>query len=215
MSNRKLFLFTLLFLCFQHAFSQQWELKKESDGVKVYTRPVKGSGIREFKGEITVKSNLCNILSVIERISDYPKWMYKCSYAEQLKKNNESSGYIYTVLKQSWPVEDRDICSYYSVVQDSITKVITITMKGVKDYIPAKSDKVRVPSLNGLWQLIPVAKGVTKIIYQVHSESGGYVPEAIVNAFITDTPYYNLLNLKKIVESPLCPRSKIANLKEL
>jgi len=215
MRNQKLFLLIMLLLCFQHTFSQQWELKKESDGVKVYTRPVKGSGIREFKGEIIVKSNLGNILSVIEKISEYPKWMYNCSYAEQLKKNNEASGYIYTVLKQSWPVQDRDICSFYSVVQDSITKVITITMKGVKDYIPAKSDKVRVPSLNGFWKLIPLAKGVTKIIYQVHSESGGNVPEAIVNAFITDTPYYNLLNLKKIVESPLCPRSKIENLKEL
>ncbi|HOV11466.1 MAG TPA: START domain-containing protein [Bacteroidales bacterium] len=214
MSTKKLFLSMLLLLCFQYAFTQQWELKKESDGVRVYTRPVKGSGIREFKGEIIVKSNLCNILSVIQRISDYPKWMYNCSYAEQIKKVNEASGYIYSVLKQSWPVQDRDLCSYYSVVQDSITKVITITMKGVKDYIPVKSDKVRVPSLKGFWQLIPLAKGVTKIIYQVHSEAGGYVPETVVNAFITDSPYYNLLNLKKIVESPLCPHSKIENLKE-
>jgi hypothetical protein len=216
MSNRKFFILLLFSVFFSfNAFSQEWELKKESDGIKVYTRVVKGSPIQEFRGEVVAKSNLSTILSVIDNIPDYPKWMYKCSYAERLKKISESSGYAYSVLEQSWPVTDRDACTFYYVTQDSNTKVVTIFIKGVSNYIPEKPDKVRMPSIKGSWQLIPVSKGVTKIVYQIHSEAGGEVPAALVNMFVTNTPYYNLLNLKKIVESPLYPQKVMENVKEL
>ena len=216
MSTRKLFipLFFLVFFGF-NAFSQDWKLKKDSDGIKVYTRDVKGSSIQEFRGEVVAKSNLSTILYVIDNIADYPKWMYKCSYAERLKKINEASGYAYSVLDQSWPVTDRDACTFYYVTQDSNSLVVTINIKGVCNYIPEKPDRVRMPSIKGSWQLIPVSKGVTKIVYQIHSEAGGEVPAALVNMFVTNTPYYNLLNLKKIVESPLYSKKVMEHVKEL
>lgn len=215
--NKRYFFISLLFsvLVSVNAFSQEWELKKDCDGIKVYTRDVKGSPIEEFRGEVVAKSNLSTILSVIDNISDYPKWMYKCSYAERLKKISESSGYAYSVLQQSWPVTDRDACTFYYVTQDSISLVVTINIKGVSNYIPVKLDRVRMPNIKGCWQLIPISKGVTKIVYQLHSEAGGEVPAALVNMFVTNTPYYNLLNLKKIVESPLYPKKVMENVKEL
>jgi hypothetical protein len=216
MSIRKLFIpILVLVLISFNSISQKWVLKLDKDGIKVYTRTIEGSSVQEFKGEITVKSNLGNILAVIDSIPAYPNWMYKCSDAKRLKKTTRESGYIYSVLASPWPISDRDICTFYTVRQDTNTKIVTISMKGVKDYLPEKPDKVRVPSLKGSWQLIPIAKGVTKIVYQVHCESGGSVPAAIVNAYITDTPYYNLLNLKKIVESPISPKSGMKEIKEL
>ncbi|HNW70024.1 MAG TPA: START domain-containing protein [Bacteroidales bacterium] len=216
MNHRKFFiLFLFSVLSSFNAFSQDWKLKKDSDGIKVYTRDVKGSSIQEFRGEVVAKSNLSTILYVIDNIADYPKWMYKCSYAERLKKINEASGYAYSVLDQSWPVTDRDACTFYYVTQDSNSLVVTINIKGVCNYIPEKPDRVRMPSIKGSWQLIPVSKGVTKIVYQIHSEAGGEVPAALVNMFVTNTPYYNLLNLKKIVESPLYPKKVMEHVKEL
>lgn len=216
MSKPKLFLpilFSVLFT--SNSFCQKWDLMLDKEGIKIYTRDYEGSSVQEFRGEITVNSNMGGILTVIDSVSEYTKWMYECSYAERLKKISQSSGYIYNVIHSPWPVSDRDLCVYYNVEQDTITKVITITLTGVKDYLPEKSGIVRIPSLNGFWQLIPVAKGITKIVYQVHSESGGLVPAAIVNEYITDTPYYNLLNLKKIVETPLFPKTVMENVKEL
>ena len=114
-----------------------------------------------------------------------------------------------------WPVSDRDLCSYYKIMQDTATKVVTITLKGAKDYMPEETDKVRIPILNGFWQLTPIAKGITKVVYQVHCDIGGIIPALIVNAYITDSPYYNLLNIKKMVESPLYPKMVIEYLEEL
>jgi hypothetical protein len=216
MNYRKLLILTLIsFLTCFNSFCQKWDLRVDKEGVKVYTRSVAGSNVQEFKGEVIVKSNLSGILALIDSVPEYPKWMYKCTFAERPKRINQSSGYTYTVIESPWPVSDRDLCTYYYVKQDTSTKVITIPLKGVKDYMPVKPGRVRIPAMTGSWQLIPVAKGVTKVIYQVHCESGGYVPASIVNAYITDTPYYVLLNMKNLVESPKYPRILVRNVKEL
>ena len=90
-----------------------------------------------------------------------------------------------------------------------------VAIKAVKDYLPEKSGRVRIPSLKGSWQLIPIAKNVTKIVYQVHCDIGGLVPAVIINAYITETPFSNLSSIKRIVESPLYPRTVRADVKEL
>jgi hypothetical protein len=216
MSIWKVFLFILISVFFSsNSFCQAWNLKTDQDGVKIFTRGFEGSNIQEFKGEVTVNSNLSGILELIDSVSEYPKWMKNCIESARLKKINESSGYTYYVIKAPWPVSDRDACIYYKVTQDTNTRILTISLKAVKDYLPQKSGRVRIPSLQGSWQLIPIAKGVTKIIYQVHCDIGGIIPAIIINAYITETPFSNLSHIKKIVESPLYPRMVRKGVREL
>jgi hypothetical protein len=198
-----------------NSFSQKWNLRADKDGIKVYTRGIESSNFQEFKAEVIVKSNLSGVLMLLDSISEYPKWMKNCSFAERLKKISKGSGYSYYIIKAPWPVSDRDACVYFKMNQDTSTKIVTITLKGIKDFSPIKSGYVRVPSLNGFWQLTPLSKGITKVVYQVHCDIGGYIPAAIVNAYITEAPLYNLSNLKKIVESPLFPKAIWGNVKEL
>jgi|WetSurMetagenome_2_1015567.scaffolds.fasta_scaffold576679_2 hypothetical protein len=216
MDIRKLFIIVSILLLNSHSsFCQDWNLRTDKEGVKVYTRSVEGSNIQEFRGEVIVKSNMSGILALIDSVSEYPKWMHNCGYAERLKRISVGSGYSYYVVKAPWPVSDRDACTFYKVTQDSVTKVITVKITGVKDYIPEKPGKVRVPLMNGFWQFMPLAKGVTKVVYEAHAEIGGLVPAAIVNAYITETPFYNLLHLRTIVESPLYPKRAFEYVKEL
>jgi hypothetical protein len=216
MNLRKLNLLVILLLSISiQSFSQQWNLKIDEGGVKIYTRGVDDSNFKEFKGEVTVKSNISGILELIDSVSEYTKWMRNCIESRRLKKVNNSSGYTYYVIKAPWPVSDRDACTYYKVTQDTTSLIVTVTMNSVKDYLPSKSGRVRIPYLKGSWQLIPIAKGVTKIIYQVHCDIGGIIPAVIVNAYITETPFSNLTSIKRIVESPLYPKAVRPDVKEL
>lgn len=216
MNHQKLILFVFIsaFITYT-SFCQKWDLKVDKDGVKVYTRGLEDSNIKEFKGEITARSNMGSIIAIIDSVSAYPKWMMNCTFSKRVGKINKTSGYNYYVVHAPWPATDRDLCSYYCIKQDSATKVVTMTLKGVKDYMPVDKDKVRIPKLNGFWQLTPLAKGLTKVVYQVHCDIGGIIPAFIVNAYITDSPYYNLLSIKKLVESPLYPKTVLKYLKEL
>jgi hypothetical protein len=216
MNNRKLVLLILLPVLFSlNSYGQKWDLKLDKDGLTVYTRTIAGSSIQEFRGEIVVKSNMGGVLALIDSIPEYTKWMNDISHAERIKRLSRSTGYIYTIIDSPWPVTDRDLITYYIVKQDTASKTITIDLKNVKEYLPVKNGIVRVPDMDGFWQLVPLSKGVTKVIYQVHFDPGGVVPAAVVNAFITDTPRINLVNLKNIVESPRYPKKVIEYIKEL
>ncbi len=216
MNCRKLFIFLFAALLFSAvSYGQKWDLKVDKDGIKVSTRTFEGSNVLEFRGEVTIKSNLSGILKLIDSVSAYPKWMHNCEYSQLIKRVGSSSGYTYYVVDAPWPVSDRDAYTFYKATQDTATKVITVSITGMKDYLPEKEGRIRIPKLIGSWQLTPVAKGVTKVVFQQHCDIGGYVPAVLVNAYITETPFINLQHMRSIVESPLYPKTVMKNVKEL
>ncbi|MDP4268160.1 MAG: START domain-containing protein [Bacteroidota bacterium] len=196
-----LFIFLLAVILLNSALAQagsqeSWSLRTDKNGVKVYTRSVKGSQMKEFKGETYVKCTLGSLANLIDDISSYPKWMYNCKSAERIKKISIREGYSYYVNSCPWPLDDRDIVIHYYMKQDPLTKEIVINMIGEKSYIPEKKNYIRVPNFRGIWQFTPEKNGLVKVTYQTYSETGGTVPSSLVNAFSVDLPYNTLLNLK-------------------
>ncbi|NVO01455.1 MAG: START domain-containing protein [Bacteroidetes bacterium] len=183
------------------SYAQAWELKENKNGVKVYTREVPGSDCDEFKGEVTVKTNLASLINIMDDFKNYPNWAYNCTYAEKVKKVSVSEGYAYSVLKTPWPVTDRDLVVHYVITQNPKTKVVTLKMDGVKGFVPDKGN-VRMTYLKGFYQFTPIKNGYVQIVYQVHSDPAGSVPTSVVNSFVEDTPFNTLLNLKNKVENP-------------
>lgn len=186
---------------YDFANSQSWKVKEFKNGITVYTRSVAGSDVEEFKGETTVKTNLGSLLNILDDFKNYPNWVYNCSYAERVKKVSVFEGYAYNLIEMSWPVSNRDVVIHYVIKQDEQTKVVLLTLNAVNGFVPDKGN-VRMTNLKGFYQFTPKPNGYVHIIYQAHSDPGGYVPASVVNAFVCDAPYYTLLNLKKKVESP-------------
>jgi hypothetical protein len=121
----------------------------------------------------------------------------------------------YTVIHAPWPVSDRDTVTYSKIVQDPKSKIVTIYLKGVPGQYPVQSGKVRVPSLKGFWQFIPNKNGYTTVVYQLHSEPGGSLPDALANSTVVDIPYNTLLNMHKVVKQEKYQTGKIAEVQEL
>jgi len=180
----------------------EWKTALEKDAIRVYTREMADSKFKEYKGETLVKTTLSCLVSLLDDAPYQKNWMYDITEAKRLKTINKTEGYNYFVQTAPWPVTDRDVIIKYTLTQDKKTKAVTIELKGVKDYIAEKQDKVRIPSLKGKWEFIPLGNGIIKVVYQVHSETGGYVPASIANAVCVDIPYNTLKNLKKEIENP-------------
>jgi len=219
LSNIKLVFKTLLIgiiliILNTSVFSQSWKVKEFKNGVTVYTRSIAGSDVEEFKGETTVKTNLGSLLNVFEDFKNYPNWAYNCSYAERVKKVSANEGYAYNLLEMSWPVTNRDVVIHYVIKQDPQTKVVLLTLNAVNGFVPDKGN-VRMSNLKGFYKFTPKPNGYVLIVYQAHSDPGGYVPSSVVNAFVYDAPYYTLLNLKKKVESPGFVKSYRKEIQEL
>ncbi len=194
------FTIIILFATLSSLVAQNWEQEFTKDGVTVWTRKKSWSAYKEFKGEVVINANLCSILSVFDDINTYTKWLYNCIEAKQINQESKTKGVRYTAIKAPWPVSDRDIVFQYYVTQNKATKSVTLGLKGIKGMVP-DCGRVRMTYMIGSYELIPLAKNKTKVIYQSHNDPAGSVPTAIINKTITETPYNTLLNLRKLVVS--------------
>ncbi len=193
-------LFLLLIASISSLIAQDWEQQFSKEGVSVWTRKISWSDYKEFKGETTVNGSLNEILSILDDINCYTKWVYNCIEAKQIKRESAFRGIRYTAIKAPWPVTDRDVVFEYTVSQNRTTKVVNIKLIGIKGVVPEKG-RVRMTYMIGNYQLTPIGKNKTKVIFQSHNDPAGSVPTSIVNKMITDTPYNTLLNLKTLIKS--------------
>jgi len=215
--NNKAFKFTvLIFIMFISAsYAQEpWKVAIEKDAVRVWTREVADSKFKEYKGEMLVKSSLSCLVSLLDDVPNQKNWLYDITESKRLKTINKTEGVNYFVQTAPWPVTDRDMIVKYKLSQNQKTKVVLIEMTGVKDYIAEKEGKVRVPSMEGKWEFTPIGKGIIKVVYQMHSETGGSVPASIANASCVDIPFNTLKNMKKEIEKPVYKNAVIEELLE-
>jgi len=210
---KALILFLVLATSFCNA-QGEWKTSLEKDAIRVYTRDVSNSKFKEYKGETLVKTSLSCLVSLLDDVSNQKNWLYNCDHATRLKTVNKVEGYNYFVQTAPWPLTDRDLIVKYCLTQNKKTKTVTIEMDGVKDYIAENENYIRVPFLKGKWELTPLGNGIIKVVYQVHSDTGGSVPASIANATCVDIPYNTLKNLKKQIEIPKYKNAVITELIE-
>lgn len=55
--------------------ADEWKLRKDKNGIKVFTRDVEGSKFKEFKAIVEIKTSMSTILSVFDDVDAYDKWI--------------------------------------------------------------------------------------------------------------------------------------------
>lgn len=194
------FTIIILFTTITSLFSQTWEQVLSKDAITIWTRKVSWSEYKEFKGETTINANLNTILSVFDDLTTYTKWVHNCIEATQIKRESSSRGTRYIAIKSPWPVSDRDVVFEYTVSQNRTTKVVNLKLIAVKGVVPDKG-RVRMTYMISNYELTPLNKNKTKVIYQSHNDPAGSVPTAIINKTLTETPYNTLHKLKQVIAS--------------
>jgi ribosome-associated toxin RatA of RatAB toxin-antitoxin module len=196
------------------AKSFAWELAKDADGIRVYTRTIPGSGFKEYKAQVTIRSSLSSLVALVDDIGACPKWIDTCAKGKLLKRINPRESYTYTINHAPWPVSDRDAVVHNIIRQEPGSRIVTIQIKGISDYVPEKPDLVRVKRLKGFWRFTPFEDGSVRVTYQVHSEPGGNLPSWLINSVVVTQPFRTLQNMRKVVGLPKYQRASYPFLKE-
>ncbi len=185
----------------QYLLSQttEWELRKNEDGIKVYTREVDGSDFDEYKAVMTVKIEPKALLYVICDVSKFTEWMPDIEEAKMLKKESADMQIDYTETNAPWPVKNRDAVVQRDIIHGKNGE-ITINMKALPDYIPEKDGIVRIPKMDGFWKMTPRGNGEVEVINQVLADPGGYLPSWLVNAKVVDDPWEIMQGLEKMAK---------------
>lgn len=193
----RLFLPVLLLLLSSVTFGADWKLEKthKDPVIKVYTRAVPGSAIREFKGETVVTSSLGGLVALLKDTPNLPNWIYAMISIELLDRPGSHESITHSLSKIGPFMSNRDTIVHSLVAQDSKTDVVTITLSGRPDYLPVADGVVRVSHLRGEWRFIAIGNGSVRVIYQVHADPAGQLPRRLVNAFLVKSPLKTLIQM--------------------
>ena len=185
-----------------------WQLKKDSNGIQVYTRPVikqdnqssnSAEQLLAFRGITHIKSSMIEMLHVMRDVHNFDKWLHNCYAPSIIEVAENDTRIVYQKTKAPWPTSDRD-----SVLKQVLEK------KGEDYYLwmnsithsnaPETENLVRIPYFKGHLSFHPVSEDTLKVIYEASFDSGGNIPSFVSDLFILDVPFYSLNNLKVYVE---------------
>ena len=204
---KTIMLFSTLFsLAF--ASAEDWELIKDEDGIKVYTRTIADSKIKESKGVTTIRAPLDSILGVLNDTDACPKWVRNCKDPLKLRDVSFNEGYIYQVINFAFPVKDRDLILHSKMTHNPVTKAVNIQLTSIPDYI-SETKNVRIKKSAGFYFINPISDNIYEVTWQHHTEPGGGIPNWLVNKLIVDTPFNTLRNLRSIVQEEKYKEAKL------
>jgi hypothetical protein len=191
--------FLLLFSCLHVVAQSDWTLKKDKDGIRVYSRTSSCSKFNELKAEFTIHSKLSELAAVLLDVDDHFQWSYSTKSSYLLKKISDSELVYYTQINSPWPVANRDLIVHQLITQDPVSKVMLIKADCLRGYVPSQKSVVRVLSSRSTYTVIPLDGNTIQVDYYLEIDPGGSVPAWLVNIFSTKGPYESFKNLRQQV----------------
>lgn len=200
MKKCQLIAITLLLLFSMRIHAEEgWNLAKDADGIKVYTRPVPGSASNEFKGVADIDAPLEVVVEIFKDIPSYTQWYGFCKEIKLLKQDTENHRVIYFVLKTMGPVKDRDFIVDTMENYDRQVGKDIVALNAVKeDLVPRKSKYVRMTDVSGSYVMTRIDPNRTHVVYTVKADPAGYIPAFVSNVMQKDQPYLTLKGLREM-----------------
>lgn len=178
-----------------------WELVKQENGIKVYTRELAGSDYKEFRGEININANINELLTFINDGTHCSAWRYKC-----IKMLNLSDNYIYRLSHLPWPFSNRYTVMKSLTFFDQRSNSYTVKLANIKrsklpqkilQQLPPPGDTVQMRYSDGYWlfKLDPSSNRI-HITYQMHGDADAALPSELTHLGIINSAFITLNNLQ-------------------
>ena len=181
---------------------KSWELKKEQDGIRVYSRSGDNANINDLKVEMVLPARLSSLAALILDIGNYPNWSFSTEKSYVVKKISPSELYFYTLIHSPWPASDRDLPVHLEISQDAGTKSMSVRSTCISDLIPPKKDVVRVPLSIEQWTVNPLPDGRIRIEYYLKLDPGAGAPAWLINLFSVKGPFETFSHLRQQIRQP-------------
>lgn len=177
--------------------AQDCVLKKEKDGIRIYSCPVATSDLLAIQVMFNVTTTMEKYVSMVINIDNYKLWRHSEMNHKLLKQISDHELIYYTQIKAPFPVSDRDLVAHIVIGMDSVTQVLTITTEAMPDYLPQEKDFVRIPKSKSVMKLTPLKDGKLQADCFIETDPGGQIPTWVINAVSASTPYETF---KKLIQ---------------
>jgi START domain len=195
----KLFsIFTALFLVFAaHSFAQSaWELKKDENGILIYSRSVKESKYDELKAVFDLPGTYDQLRTILNDVNNYKTWVCNTAASHLVERKSETEMVYYSRVSAPWPVSNRDFYSDTRIWMDSANHQMRLSSRSINQF-PPTGHIVRIAFLRSEWIITAPSPGTLHVEYTLSWDPGGNIPAFLANAVSTSGPLQSFSQLKR------------------
>ncbi len=197
MKPKYLFIFFTFFwlgVPFVNAQDNSWELVKNADGIRVYSRELDQSKLNEILVTAESDAPVSSLVSVVEDAPNHKNWIYMCKEGKVLLHLSPYEYIYYSQSNAPWPFQDRDVVTRVKVIRNAEGTVF-VQSSTFRDTIPQNPDYIRIRYATSQWAFTPEKNGYTKIGLKVAVDLGGSIPKWLMRLTAATGPYHTVKNL--------------------
>jgi len=186
---------------FTAGFAQppKWQLAKNDNGIKIYTRRLQNEKFKEVRAIFELNATEEQLMGVLRDISHHNKWSYGTKKTYVISKKGTDTIIYYSEVALPWPLSNRDLVIELTFKKDTVNSVLHIQAKSIPGIVPRYPDLVRVPYSFAIWEVTPLATRRLEIEYILSADPGGALPAWLVNLGATTGPGNSFRKLKAII----------------
>jgi hypothetical protein len=181
-------LFMLFLASFVSKAGTNWELKKDAEGIKVYTADKAGSNVKAIKVLCTLNASPDQLIRYLMNAKAHEQWVYSTKQSYLIKQVSEGHQIYYSEITMPWPLSNRDIVVDFKIVRNP-NNVITVKASAIDGYVAKDKKKVRINFSDVNWTVTPAGANTLNIEYVAQADPGGSIPGWVSNMFITKGPF--------------------------
>lgn len=197
------------------ADSFDWQLKRDRDGIKIYTRKVEGSPYRAVRGVAILENmRISSLVALVLDADACPRWGDRCARSYVFEQQTDTSALVYTLNDMPWPVADRDVLAQVNWSQDPATLAVEMQSSATADILDKKKGVVRLTHADARWLFTPLGNGRVEVVTEAHLNPGGPLPGWVTNMLLVEAPFKTLVNMRQLVRDEKYRQAEIGFVRE-
>ena len=181
-------------------FSQaDWEIQRDQEGIKVWTKDYPNSNFKQFKATCHIDASMENVVALFQDIEKLNKWYDRIESTVIIKEISHQEA-IYSIdFDLPWPVTNR-ITAVKSIIdyEPNSGEVKVITTYEANIATPDDGDLL-VTDISSDWILTPNPNGGVDALHLGYMDPAGKLPAWIANKGVKDGPINTITGMKKLL----------------
>lgn len=177
-----------------------WKLEKENGNIKVYTAPVKGSKIRQFKVTASFRGKLATAEQLFRNLSGMSDWYEGVREARLTRRISDNEAEYLLIYKMPFPMKDR-VATIRGRIKTGERQIFVDTADFPGTIPHSEKDLVHVLKMWSTWEITSKSDGMLYVTHTGFMDPTGPVPDWLINMKLTDVPIKTVTNLGRMLES--------------
>lgn len=191
----------LITLCYRYSAHAQddWDLIKNSEGIKVYSKTSDNNENVEIKAVSSLKGELKTFHKIMNDVPNYKKWMHAAEETTLLKRKNSSEFTYYMHSDFPWPAKDRDIVIKTVLHYKPENGEVYTVSKSVNGLIGKKDGINRIRDMEASWHFSEEGNEKVKVTYYGKITPSIQLPDWLAKIVYNTGPYNTIKNMREYI----------------